>query len=64
MSTLSIILFGRVCHRNIEDKILQISPILEAFGNAKTQFNDNSSRYIRFVELSFSKVRLLFSVAR
>ncbi|NXE57021.1 MYO5A protein, partial [Casuarius casuarius] len=46
---------GSLSDSSVEDKVLASSPVMEAFGNAKTTRNDNSSRFGKYIEIGFSQ---------
>ncbi|XP_026708119.1 myosin-IIIb isoform X11 [Athene cunicularia] len=45
---------GKANNRALREKILQVNPLVEAFGNACTAINDNSSRFGKYLEMMFT----------
>lgn len=50
-----LVFLGKASNRNLEQRILQVNPIMEAFGNARTGINSNSSRFGKYKELTMTR---------
>ncbi|XP_056868851.1 myosin-IIIa isoform X4 [Takifugu flavidus] len=47
-------LLGKANNRSLQEKILLVNNLVEAFGNACTVINDNSSRFGKYLEMKFT----------
>lgn len=55
MSYIARVSGGGPTVKHVKEIILESNPLLEAFGNAKTARNNNSSRFGKYVEIQFSR---------
>ncbi|KFO06455.1 Myosin-3, partial [Balearica regulorum gibbericeps] len=61
VNTKRVIQYFATIAGTLEDQIISANPLLEAFGNAKTVRNDNSSRFGKFIRIHFGATGKLAS---